>query len=214
MATAAEAKATQDFVPVKEVRGGVIVLKEGGLRAIVLASSINFALKSSDEQIAILSQFQNFLNSLDFSVQIFIQSRKLDIRPYVALLEERETAQTNDLMKIQVREYIEFIKTFTADANIMSKSFFVVVPYTPAQLDVKSVSQGFFGKASNTSAEDAAQAFEEHRTQIEQRVSVVQQGLSACGVRSVMLGTEEVIELLYKLFNPGELDKPIPYETK
>jgi hypothetical protein len=213
MATAQSAKATQDFVPVKEVRGGIIVLKDGGLRAIVLASSINFALKSADEQIAILSQFQNFLNSLDFSVQIFIQSRKLDIRPYVALLEERETAQTNDLMKIQVREYIEFIKTFTADANIMSKSFFVVVPYAPLQLSVGSVSHGLFGGKKQANQEDLSQAFEEHRTQIEQRVSVVQQGLNACGVRSVMLGTEEVIELLYKLFNPGELEKPIPYNT-
>lgn len=213
MAKPQATKATQDFVPVKEVRGGVIVLKEGGLRAIVLASSINFALKSADEQIAILSQFQNFLNSLDFSVQIYIQSRKLDIRPYVALLEERESAQTNDLMKIQVKEYVEFIKSFTADANIMSKSFFVVVPYTPAQLNVNKVSKGIFGGSKSTGQEDYSQAFEEYRTQIEQRVSVVQQGLNACGVRSVMLGTEEVIELLYKLFNPGESEKPIPYET-
>lgn len=213
MATAAATKATQDFVPVKEVRGGVVVLKDGGLRAIVLASSINFALKSADEQIAILSQFQNFLNSLDFTVQIFIQSRKLDIRPYVALLEERETAQTNDLMKIQVREYIEFIKSFTADANIMSKSFFVVVPYAPAQLNASKVSKSLFGGKSASSTDDFSQAFEEYRTQIEQRVSVVQQGLNGCGVRSVMLGTEEVIELLYKLFNPGELEKPIPYDT-
>ncbi len=213
MTNAQNAKATQDFVPVREVRGGVIVLKDGGLRAIVLASSINFALKSADEQIAILSQFQNFLNSLDFSVQIFIQSRKLDIRPYVALLEERESAQTNDLMKIQVREYIEFIKSFTADANIMSKSFFVVVPYTPIPMNVGKVSRGMFGGKSANKNEDLSQAFEEYRTQIEQRVSVVQQGLNGCGVRSVMLGTEEVIELLYKLFNPGELEKPIPYNT-
>lgn len=208
------AKAAQDFVPVKEVRGGIIVLKDGGLRAVMLASSINFALKSADEQMAILSQFQNFLNSLDFSVQIFIESRKLDIRPYVALLEDREQAQTNDLMKIQVREYIEFIKSFTADANIMSKSFFVVVPYSPAQLSVGAVSRGIFGNKNNTTDQEQASInFEEHRTQLEQRVSVVEQGLAATGVRSVMLGTEEVIELLYKLFNPGEQEKPIPFEA-
>lgn len=206
-------KAAQDFVPVKEVRGGIILLKEGGLRGVLLASSVNFALKSNDEQIAILSQFQNFLNSLDFSIQIFIQSRKLDIRPYIALLEERESAQTNDLMKIQVREYIEFIRSFTADANIMTKSFFVVVPYTPPGLN--TVAPGLMGSlgGKKPNPEQASLAFEEHRTQLEQRMSVVEQGLAAAGIRSVMLGTEEVIELLYKLFNPGELEKPIPYEA-
>lgn len=206
-------KAAQDFVPVKEVRGGIVLLKDGGLRGILLASSVNFALKSNDEQIAILSQFQNFLNSLDFSVQIFIQSRKLDIRPYIALLEEREQAQTNDLMKIQVREYIEFIRSFTADANIMTKSFFVVVPYTPPAINAVApgILSGISGKKPNP--EQASLAFEEHRTQLEQRMSVVEQGLAAAGIRSVMLGTEEVIELLYKLFNPGELEKPIPFEA-
>lgn len=207
------AKATQDFVPVREVRGGVVVLKDGGLRGIMLVSSVNFALKSGDEQMAILAQFQNFLNSLDFSVQIFIESRKLDIRPYISLLEEREQAQTNDLMKIQVREYIEFIRTFTADANIMTKSFFVVVPYSPPA--IQAVSAGILGiggkKQQNT--EKAALDFEEYRTQLEQRMSVVEQGLGAVGLRSVMLGTEEIIELLYKLFNPGELEKPIPFES-
>ena len=103
------AKTTQEFVPIKEIRQGIVVLKDGSLRAIVMCSSLNFALKSTDEQQSIMFQFQNFLNTLDFSIQIFIQSRKLDIRPYIALLEEREKEQSNDLMKIQTREYIEFI---------------------------------------------------------------------------------------------------------
>jgi hypothetical protein len=108
MATAS--KTTQEFVPIQEIRDGIIILKNGGMRSVVLASSLNFALKSQDEQASILLQFQNFLNSLDFSIQIFIQSKKLDIRPYVALLEERYKEQVGELMKIQVREYIEFIK--------------------------------------------------------------------------------------------------------
>src|ERR1035437_649728 len=99
---------TQNFVPIQEIRDGVVILKTGGMRSIVLASSLNFALKSSDEQQSILLQFQNFLNSLDFSIQIFIQSKKLDIRPYLALLEDRYKEQVTELMKIQVREYIEF----------------------------------------------------------------------------------------------------------
>ncbi|MDE2079697.1 MAG: hypothetical protein KGI73_04950, partial [Patescibacteria group bacterium] len=120
------------------------------------------------------------------------------------------TAQTDDLMKIQVREYIEFVKTFTERANIMSKHFFIVVPYSPAILDVtKTVQQKIFGK-TNLSAEGAAkEGFEEHRSQLEQRMSIVEQGIGRTGVRTVTLGTEEVIELLYKEFNPGELEKPI-----
>ncbi len=203
--------AAQEFVPVKEVRGGVMVLKSGNLVGVMLASSVNFGLKSEDEQRAILSQFQAFLNSLDFSVQFFVQSRKLDIRPYIALLEERLTAQTEDLMKIQVTEYIEFIKSFTERANIMSKHFFVVVPYSPPILDVKKTLQRkIFGGGTNLSArEERDLGFEEHRTQLEQRMAIVEQGLSRTGVRSIALDTEAVIELLYKEFNPGELEKPI-----
>lgn len=203
-------KAAQDFVPVKEVRGGVMVMKNGTLVGVMLASSINFALKSEDEQNAILSQFQSFMNSLDFSVQFFIQSRKLDIRPYIALLEERLKAQTEELMKIQVREYIEFIKTFIERANIMSKHFFIVIPYSPPALDIKKAVQNkVFGKTNLSSRDENSIGFEEHRTQLEQRMGVVEQGLARTGVRTVPLGTEEVIELLYKEFNPGELEKPI-----
>ena len=105
--------------------------------SILMASSLNFALKSADEQTAILSQFSNFLNSLDFSVQFFIESRELDIRPYIALLEARYEKQVNDLMKIQTREYIEFIKNFTKNENIMTKNFFVVIPYSPPTLEAE-----------------------------------------------------------------------------
>ncbi|MEK7063143.1 MAG: hypothetical protein AAB955_00450 [Patescibacteria group bacterium] len=204
-----KSKAAQDFVPIKEVRGGVIVLKDGTLVGGLLASSLNFALKSADEQSAILSQFQNFLNSLDFSIQFFIQSRKLDIRPYIGLLEERLRAQTEDLMKIQVSEYIDFIKTFTDRANIMSKHFFVMVPYAPPIINIqKGIQEKIFG-TNNLSAREREIGFEEHRTQLEQRMGVVEQGLIRCGIRTAPLGTEEVIELLYKEFNPGDLEKPI-----
>lgn len=120
---ATKARASQEFVPISDIRDGVVTLKDGSLRAILMASSLNFSLKSDDERAAILYQFQDFLNSLDFSVQISIQSRKLDIRPYVALLEETEKNQVNDLMKIQVQEYIGFIKNFTESHNIMTKHF-------------------------------------------------------------------------------------------
>src|SRR3989339_1595118 len=134
----ASAKSTQEFLPVSEVRDGIIVLKDGSLRAILLASSLNFALKSEDEQTAFIIQFQNFLNSLDFSTQIFVQSRMLDIRPYIASLETAYKNQLDDLMRIQIREYIEFVKSFTEAANIMTKNFFVVVPYAPAVITKKN----------------------------------------------------------------------------
>jgi len=206
-------KATQTFVPIEDVREGVIVMKGGGMRAALLCSSLNFSLKSEDERIAVLSQFQDFLNSLDFSIQIFIQSRKLDIRPYLALLENQKKNQMNSLMKIQIQEYVEFIKNFTDNTNIMTKSFFVIVPYTPALLQGKGMSFGSkFGHSKDTSetrAQIKEEDFEEHRTQLEQRLSVVEQGLVRTGIRVAHLGTEEIIELFYKIFNPGETDKPI-----
>ena len=213
---AVSSKATQEFVPIKEVRDGIVILKDGSMRAVVLTSSLNFSLKSDDERNAITIQFQDFLNSLDFPVQIVIQSRRLDIRPYLALLEEQYKVQLNDLMKIQTREYIEFIKKFTESTNIMTKSFFVVVPYEPAIVDVKG-SGGAFGIFQKKTSEEASKAkqatFEENRTQLEQRVGVVEQGLVRCGIRVIRLGTEEVIELFYKVFNPGDSEKPIQMQN-
>ena len=203
-----QALATQQFVPIEEVRDGIVVLKDKSLRAILIASSLNFSLKSEDEKNSIIMQFQDFLNSLDFSIQIFIESRRLDIRPYVALLEERHKEQVNELMKIQTQEYIEFIRTFTENTNIMTKSFFIVVPYTPSAMQGKKV-LGLFGKKDTSAPEAKANNFEENRTQIEQRMAIVEQGLVRCGVRTAQLGTEEIIELFYKLFNPGETEKPI-----
>ncbi len=206
---AIDAKATQAFVPIKEIRDGILVLKDGGLRSILLASSLNFALKSADEQQSIIFQFQNFLNSLNFSIQIYTQSRRLDTRPYIALLEERLKDQQGDLMRMQTREYIEFIKSFTESTNIMTKSFFVVVPYSaPAISGKNALKGGFFGKNKNAIADEIL-GFEESRSQLQQRIEVVEQGLVRCGIRIAELGTEELIELFYKNFNPGDVEKPI-----
>ena len=211
---ALSAKATQEFVPIKEIRDGVVVLKNGDLRAIVLANSINLSLKSADEQQATIMQFQSFLNTLDFPVQISIQSRRLDIRPYLLLLENRMKVQNEPLIKLQTKEYMEFIRSFTETVSIMTKSFFVVVPYT--QTILKSDS-GFFKRLfKKRSAQEAKMAeqldFEEKKSQLEQRVSVIQQGLSRTGIKSAQLGTEEAVEVFYKEFNPGELEGKIELE--
>lgn len=197
---------SQDFVPINEIREGIMILKDGSMRAVVLATSINFALKSTEEQESVIYQFQNFLNSLDFSIQIYIQSRKLDIRPYIALLEERTKAQTSDLMKIQIGEYIMFIKGLTEDSNIMTKSFFLTIPYNSTANPAKGFSKILKKKEVTENKNDD---FEEVKSQIEQRVSVVEQGLARCGVKVARLGSEELVELFYRIFNPGDAEKPI-----
>jgi type IV secretory pathway VirB4 component len=208
MAAAQTAGATQQFVPVKEIRDGTIVLKDGGYRGIVICSSINFGLKSAEEQRAVILGFQNFLNTLDFSIQIVVNSRKMDLRPYLALLEEKAPEQKTELMRIQLREYIEFVRSFAEQANIMTKSFYIVVPYSSHSATAGAMS--FLRRDSTATKNTAAQtSFEENRTQLEQRLALVIGGLAGTGVRAVPLGTEEVIELLYRAFNPGELENPI-----
>ena len=202
-----QAAASQKFVPVKEIRNGVIVLKDGGYRGALICSSINFGLKSSDEQRAIIEGFQNFLNTLDFSIQIIVNSRKMDLRPYLSLLEEKMPEQKTELLRIQLREYIEFVGSFADQANIMTKSFYIIVPYAP-HIDVAGAASGFFSH-QKPDASAAETSFEEDRAQLEQRMALVSDGLAGTGVRAVPLGTEELIELLYRSFNPGELENPI-----
>ncbi|MFA5001115.1 MAG: hypothetical protein WC531_02710 [Candidatus Paceibacterota bacterium] len=202
---------TQDFVPLKEIRNGVAVLKDGSLRSILMVSSVNFGLKSNDERAAIISEFQNFLNSLDFSLQIFIQSRRLDIRPYLAMLEQRKLDQTNELLKVQIKEYIEFIRFFTDQNNVMTKNFFAVVPYTPAIVNLKQggLLSKVLGKKTTASARDQANSnFEENVAQLNQRQNVVKNGLMRIGLQAEPLGTEELIEIYFKIFNPGETGTP------
>ncbi len=208
---AISAKPTQDFVPIKEIRNGTVVLKDGGLRAIVAVSSVNLALKSNDEQIATINQFQSFLNSLNFPVQIVVQSRRLDIRPYLLTLEQRLKEQREPLLKLQTAGYIGFIREFTEQVAIMRKHFYVVIPYEEAVLNTKKGFGGLFGKKKSTQTKiDEAQAnFEERQTQLDERVSVVTGGLEASGARTERLGTEEVIELFYKTFNPGDIQPAV-----
>lgn len=211
---AISAKSSQEFVPIKEVRNGVIILKDGGLRAVLVASSLNLSLKSADEQAAILNEFQNFLNGLDFPTQICMQSRRLDIRPYLLMLEERLKQQVEPLLKIQTKEYIDFIRSFTDEVNIMTKTFFIVVPYSPTMIKSgnKMMDGLLGGGAPKKQVEDTKKAldlasFEEKRTQLDQRVGVIESGLGRVGIRTTQLKTDAVIELFYKTFNPGDISQ-------
>ncbi|OGG70328.1 hypothetical protein A2929_04645 [Candidatus Kaiserbacteria bacterium RIFCSPLOWO2_01_FULL_45_25] len=142
------------------------------------------------------------MNTLDFSLQIYVQSRRLNIEPYLALLATRESLQDNDLMRIQLREYMDFIRTFTSEVDVMSKSFFVVVPYTPAAINISKGITSFFSPGQQATPAD--RQFEEHRIQLEQRVSVVEQGLSRIGVRTIPLKSEDLVELYYHIYNPTD----------
>ena len=203
-------KATQSFVPVKEVRDGVVLLKDGGYRGILMCSSINFALKSEDEQKGIIGGFQTFLNTLDFTVQIVIHSRKMDIRPYLELLQTRLEVQSTELMRLQLREYMGFISNLIEGSAIMTKTFYVIVPYAPGGgSEVRDAIQSLSRKKPAAGEEANGDNFEEYRVQLEQRLSLVASGLASSGLQAAMLGTEEIIELLYRSFNLGDMENPI-----
>ncbi len=193
------------------------MLKDGGLRVVLLCSSLNFALKSADEQDAIIFQYQNFLNALDFPVEFVIQSRKLNVAPYLESLKERQKEESNELLKVQIGEYGDFIKTFVEGTNIMSKMFYVIVPFTATAIErgggiMASIrSLVGLGRAGENHAGDAM--FEEHKTQLWQRVDTVATGLQRFGVRAVPLNTEELIELFYGLYNPTEFEKTATAES-
>jgi hypothetical protein len=206
-------KSTQSFVPVQEVRNGVVILKNGGYRGIMMCSSVNFSLKSEDEQRAIIGGFQNFLNTLDFTAQIVVHSRKMDIRPYIQFLQTRMELQTTELLRLQLREYISFIENFIDGSDIMTKLFYVVVPYAPAGITNIKESLGF-GKKNQSVASAEEYTFDEHRIQLEQRMAVVAGGLASSGLRAVVLQTEEIIELLYRSFNLGDKENPIRYTNQ
>lgn len=208
-----DAQATQDFVPVKEIRDGVVVLTNGELRSLILVSPINLSLKTEDEQNAVFSQFIGFLNSLDFTVQIVVQSRRLDITPYLLMLEKKYENQTEPLLKIQTKQYIEFIREFTDQNSIMTKNFIVSIPYGYGELEIEK--SGFINKIFGAKKEDIQKmqnkSFEESRVQLEQRVGLVKNGLTSCGLTATVLNTDEVTDILYKVFNPGDRRKAINF---
>ena len=203
-----EAQPTQQFVDIEDIKDGVVILKNGGLRRILLVNGLNFDLKSEDEQNVIIRAYQEFINSLDFSLQIIIHSRKLNIEKYIDGLTSREESEKNDLLKDQLKEYIEFIRSFVQNNEIMTKNFFVVVPYE-TNIIAESQSKifgGLFG--SKKPSKDQAQASrQEQIVQLSQRADQVISGLAGAGLRAVALNANELIELFYNLYNPQAIEK-------
>ena len=203
-----EAQSTQQFVEIEDIRNGVAILKNGSLRTILMVSGINFELKSEEEQNAISYAYQNFLNTLDFSIQLIIHSRKLNIENYLDKLAERQNQETNELLKNQISEYIEFIRSFVELNAVMAKTFFAVVSYNPIVIPGggRKILDFFkFGsKAKNSTSEET---LEQKISQLNQRTEQVINGLSQIGLRVVALNNEELIELFYNLYNPETMEK-------
>jgi len=195
---------TQKFVDIRDIKDGVIYLKSGGLRQILMVGGINFDLKSEAEQNLILNTFQSFLNTLDFSVQFFIHSRKINIDAYLKKMAERQEQETNELLKIQISDYIEFIRIFVEENAIISKNFFVVVPYDVAPLNIQS--KGLFGFFKKNKVQPQT-TLEQNLEQLRHRVNQVTDGLELIGLRVAALETDEIIELFYNLYNPQLVEK-------
>lgn len=211
-----EASSTQEFVDIERIFSDALVLKTGGLRRVLLVSGINIELKSEEEQNIIYLEYQNFLNSLDFSLQIVIHSRKLNIQGYLKMLEDRETEELDDLLKNELAEYREFVRSFVAENDIMTKNFFVVVPYDPINIAVKSAFTNLLPRAllrskqPRVGAEEGTEMSEDMQknlVQLNQRVEHVINGLHSVGLRAVALNNEELTELFYNLYNPESVEK-------
>lgn len=190
----------QQFLPIEQIKEGIIIMKDHSLRGVLMASSLNFALRASDEQQAIIYQFQTFLNSLDFSCQIMAVSRKVNITGYLEKLKTMEKEQKNELLKTQTKEYRKFIEKIVAGGEIMNKNFYVIIPFYLSESSGITNKGGLFKlKTVPTLTEEN---FKRVKTQLYQRMEFLSLGLRRCGVWSVALNSEELIELFWSLSHP------------
>ncbi len=194
---------TQKYLDIAEIKEDTVILKDGGMRAILMVSSINFALKSEDEQNALVAAYVSFINSLDFPFQIVIQSRELDMENYIKDLKQKEREQTNELLKIQMAEHTQYIEELISIGRIMNKRFYAVVPYSPGSDKHKS----FFDSLSDAFKPAVLirikeKIFWDRRDQLTKRVDRVKAGLASMGLVAIDLDTQALIELFYNTYNP------------
>ena len=199
---------TKEFVQIVDIRDSVLIMKNGGMKSLIEVNSMNFELKSADEQTAIIQAFQNFVNSIDFSLQIVVNSRKLDIKPYLAFIDEVIANQQNELLKIQAIEYGRLLKGLTELSNIMAKKFYIVIPFFG--IETAKTKAGFFSafKAVLTPSEFAKpitdEQFQEYKIQLDQRVELISGGINTMGLETKLLGDDELKNLFYSYYNPGQ----------
>jgi len=194
---------TQKYLDIAEIRDDLVVLNDGTVRGVLLVSSINFDLKSEDEQRAIINNYVNFLNTLDYSLQVVIQSRPLNIDDYMGRLKKMEREQTNELLRIQTADYRGFVQELLSLAKIMSKKFYVIIPYSPLSDKRKGFMTRFSSVFSSAKVVSLGRKnFEEFSAQLEKRCDFIAQGLGSLGLRSQRLSTQALIELYYNSYNP------------
>jgi hypothetical protein len=197
---------TQLYMNIAEIKDNVLVLKNGGLRAVLQTSSVNFNLKSEEEQNSIIYSYQNFLNSLDFPIQIVVQSRKLDIDKYLDGIRALGNKQENPLLKTQTLEYVEYVHKLVEYADIMEKTFYVIVPYDPFSAQKTNMFSKLFQRLSVNDSLDSIkrrhEEFDELNRALTQRVNSVKAGLENCNLRVAQLSTSNLIEMFYKIYNP------------
>ena len=207
-AAAQNPSSTQNSLELSEIRDGLVIMKDGSFRAVVACKSINFDLMSSREREGIEYSYQNFLNSLNHPVQILVRSQRVDIGPYIDKLVELRRNQDNMLLNVLMDDYISFIDVLSQEANIMDKSFFIVIPYFPAGdlSNLKDQAKGFFGrvfaKPNNTVKKIDTADYQKAKDEIKNRVDSVTSGLFQMGLQSVQLTTKELGELYYNFYNP------------
>lgn len=199
---------TKQFVEIQEIRDKILILKDGSLRQIIKVGSTNFELKSQDEQLAILAGFRDFLNALDFSLEITVMSRKLNIGKYLEFLGQIAEAQQNELMRIQAIEYSKFVKELTQLANIMAKDFFVVVPLYIGPRTKGGIIQSLKNifRPAQIVKQLISEEFETYRVQLDQRVDLVYENLAGLGLGAKVLKQEELINLYYRFYNPEVIE--------
>lgn len=195
---------TQKYLDISEIKENTVIMRDGTLRSVILVSSINFALKSEDEQNAIISAYVGFLNNIDFPLQIVIQSRELNIDNYIESLKKKEKEQTNELLKMQTAEYIQYINELISMSKIMNKRFYVVIPYDPISDKQKSFFNRFFDVFKPTTLiKMKEKKFLRRRVELTRRVDNIMSGLNSIGLNCVELDTQSLIELYYNSYNPG-----------
>jgi type IV secretory pathway VirB4 component len=207
----ANAANTQDLVEIQTIRDDTLVLGNGSMLQIIMVGGMNFALKSNDEQNLIVSSYQNFLNSLDFPLQVIIHSRKINIERYLSTLDERKAEEPSGLLRSQITEYQEFIRTFVSQFAIMRKIFLVTVPFYPLDAPTAKgiVSKLPFGKkqAPQAAALEDEATVHEHIGQLKQRVDQVVEGLRPIGLEVTVLNDEQLVELFYNFYNPETIER-------
>lgn len=211
--TASNPNSTQNTLQIAEVRDGIVIMNDGTFRAVIMCKAINFDLMSPQEREAVEFAYQGFLNSLNFPIQIFIRSEKVDIKPYLAKLNKIRTGQDNMLLGLLIEDYVAFLDAISQQSNIMDKQFYAVISFPDPNQDVRSTikqSTGFFtGMAGLFSNKDKTphvvineKVLEDAKTELRNRVHSVMEGLQQCGVQSLPLDTQELIELYYNVYNP------------